>query len=300
MANDLLKEIESKLPSKETIEKYKSEIVDELYNDTYVSHYLKKNNLDINFVNENLILLMTLKEDNEPCLHCRALEECKNTPKGCKKGITKNEFGEYDLCYEKCNYYKDLAEVVDGYLVRDYKDEWLHLGLNTIKPDSVEKSLSSKLLKVSALANKGLYLWGKTGTGKSYLMAALTNSLIKNHGFKACFVNFKYFIQNCQNSMKVESDFIDRSMKLFSEVDVLVLDDVGAEKISDWSIHNVFYEIINQRMHDRKLTLFTSMYSITQLIRVYGGHNERTARVIDCIRSLADEVELAGINYYKI
>ncbi|MGL4791894.1 MAG: ATP-binding protein, partial [Anaerotignaceae bacterium] len=53
-------------------------------------------------------------------------------------------------------------------------------------------------------------------------------------------------------------------IKEIKEIDVLLLDDFGVERNSEW-VNEIFYSIINDRMTSRKITLFTSNYKMEEL-----------------------------------
>lgn len=300
MSNLDLKEVSSSLPTKAELEKLRSEAADELYHDVLISHILKKKGLDATFVDQNLSLLLRLKEEVKPCLTCPGIIKCPFKPRGIRRCIVEDD-GLYDLGFERCPKTKDIQPLLDNYKVRNYPDEWLLLDLAHLAKDAVSIEVSKKLLKINANPKKGLYLRGKTGTGKSYLMAALVNSLIKTYGMSASFVNFSNYVDDCKRSLRessYEPDFVDKTVNDLSEVDILVIDDLGREQSSEWTINQILFEILNNRMKKGKLTLITSQYTMGELMRIYGGMNIKNQRVVDCIKTICDEAVLSNINYY--
>ena len=61
-----------------------------------------------------------------------------------------------------------------------------------------------------------------------------------------------------------------------STVDILIIDDFGTEKISEW-VNEKYYYIINERYIAKKVTIFTSNDSLSEL-----SYNSRiTNRILE-------------------
>lgn len=111
--------------------------------------------------------------------------------------------------------------------------------------------------------SRGLYLWSNTyGSGKTFLACCLANSTrIKNH-IRIKFISAINYINKC-------SDFKDDiSVKVktspYKSADLLVLDDIGAEKKSDWN-KQCLNSLIDYRYSHLKVTIYTSNYDVNDL-----------------------------------
>lgn len=111
---------------------------------------------------------------------------------------------------------------------------------------------------------KGLYLFSETkGSGKTRLAASIANNLLENHSVK--FATSTAILQEIKNtwdrdSQQTESKLLDDLIN----VEILVIDDFGTEKVKDWN-NERFYHLINERYINRKVTIFTSNYSLDNL-----------------------------------
>lgn len=140
--------------------------------------------------------------------------------------------------------------------------------------------VSSKVLE----KGYGIYIYGDSGVGKSHLTACMANEL-----FKQCrsvlFTNFfeiaeiikGTFNKNTEN----EKDMIDR----IATVDFLFIDDLGTEKVTkngedNWLQEKIF-EVINKRYNNMKPTVFTSNYSLEQLITERGLMEKTVDRILE-------------------
>ncbi|PJZ24173.1 DNA replication protein DnaC [Leptospira hartskeerlii] len=108
---------------------------------------------------------------------------------------------------------------------------------------------------------EGLYLWGGTGSGKTLLACAILNELIFNYGTECKYAKInRDFLSTIRDSYQKESELhgMEQTIKKqFTDVEVLVLDDFGANKESDWA-NSQLYDLIDTRYEEEKLTILTS------------------------------------------
>ncbi len=153
---------------------------------------------------------------------------------------------------------------------------------------------------LTELPDKGLYLVGGLGVGKSYLAACMTNYLAKrNH--KVSFVNVPGFMSSARNSISLNdrSNFINDSVYRLKRSDFLVLDDIGAENVTNWVRDDILFSVLEYRMVNRKSTIFTSNSNLADLRERLAYSNGvrdymKADRIIERIRTLSIEVRLDG------
>ncbi len=145
---------------------------------------------------------------------------------------------------------------------------------------------------------KGIYLWGEFGVGKSFLISALLNEL-SNKGFETAFVNLASLITRLnQISMREKQ----RLIKKISKSNILALDDIGAGDLTSWFRDGVIGTILDYRMNKRKPTFFTSNFDINSLreqyLTIVRGVSEpiKAARITERIRFLSKEIQMGGDN----
>ncbi|WP_307976760.1 primosomal protein DnaI [uncultured Streptococcus sp.] len=167
----------------------------------------------------------------------------------------------------------------------------------------------SRMIALSALLDfveaypangqKGLYLYGDMGVGKSYLMAAMAHELSEKKGVATTLLHFPSFAIDVKNAISDGSvkDEIDAVKK----VPVLIIDDIGAEQTTPWVRDEVLQVILQYRMLEEVPTFFTSNYSFADLERKWSnikGNDEtwQAKRVMERVRYLAKEFHLEGVN----
>lgn len=107
-----------------------------------------------------------------------------------------------------------------------------------------------------------LLIQGGTGTGKSYLAYCIANRL-KQQGYTVLFVDIVELLAMLRNTYnKGVNETEAEYMELIAKVDLLVLDDVGANKQTDWA-NEKLYDITNKRQG--KNTIYTTNLQLDQL-----------------------------------
>ena len=148
--------------------------------------------------------------------------------------------------------------------------------------------------------HKGMYLQGKFGVGKTFLLASIANELAAN-GFKSTLVHFPSF------AVEIKSAIGENNTKqLIDEIKkapVLMLDDIGAEQLSSWLRDDVLGVILQYRMQEELPTFFSSNLAMAQLESEYLTVNNRgeaepvkARRIMERIRFLASEYLVEGPN----
>lgn len=109
----------------------------------------------------------------------------------------------------------------------------------------------------------GLYFWGDVGTGKTHTASAIANELIEKYLTEVMFVSFSEVADRVRKSF--DSGTEDKDLfKDMREVELLVIDDFGMEKPTDWLREQIFL-VINSRYENRKPVIVTSNQSIEDI-----------------------------------
>jgi DNA replication protein DnaC len=106
----------------------------------------------------------------------------------------------------------------------------------------------------------GLLFMGTCGVGKTHLAVALLRQVIIEKRCRGLFYDFRDLLRDIQSSWNSVSQSSELEvLGPVLEADLLVLDELGANKPTEW-VRDTVAHIINNRYNDRRLTIFTSNY----------------------------------------
>ena len=133
------------------------------------------------------------------------------------------------------------------------------------QPASVCPSLHRALMNTRKfvdeypLVDVGLLFMGRCGLGKTHLAVAALKELIKK-GIAGMFYDFRDLLKEIQDSYNPNTHTSElKILAPIFEVEVLVLDELGASKPTEW-VQETMTHIINKRYNEKKTTIFTSNY----------------------------------------
>lgn len=107
---------------------------------------------------------------------------------------------------------------------------------------------------------RGLYLFGEAGTGKTHLAAKIA----KETHLVTKFVKVPALLMNLRANFDGRNSHNQEIIDNLSAIPLLILDDLGAEKASDW-VAETLYLIIDNRYGNLKPTVITSNFSLTDI-----------------------------------
>lgn len=120
-------------------------------------------------------------------------------------------------------------------------------------------SFAHQLVRDYPAVDRGLLLMGSVGTGKTHLSVGCLQAMMKK-SVHCLFYEFGSLLKEIQTSYNPVSQSSEHEvLAAVFEAEVLVLDELGASKTTDWVCDTV-RQIISTRYNDRKLTIFTTNY----------------------------------------
>jgi DNA replication protein DnaC len=128
--------------------------------------------------------------------------------------------------------------------------------------ESLERAvaMARRLADAFPAAGVGLFLEGQPGVGKTHLGVAVLKQVIEHTGARGLFYDTRELLRLIRSTYdpSIRTTEIEVLHPVLS-TDLLVLDDLGAEKTSEW-VDETMNLIVNTRYSERRLTLFTSNY----------------------------------------
>ena len=107
----------------------------------------------------------------------------------------------------------------------------------------------------------GLLLVGGIGTGKTHLAVGILKELIAARGSGCLFCDYRELLKQIQNSYNVSVQATElQVLRPVFDADVLLLDELGAVKPSEW-VWDTVSLILNTRYNDNRTTIITTNFA---------------------------------------
>lgn len=233
------------------------------------------------------------------CENCLGINKCPNHIKGYVYYPQKKE-SRLSFSYIACKELKEKEAALEK------KGEEAEITKARIKDIDKTDGNRIKVLKWldsfyknydETKCNKGIYLHGSFGSGKTFLLAALLNELHINKNVNFEIIYFPKLLRNLKDNFNL----LDSKVNYYSNVEILLIDDIGAEKVSDWGRDEILGTILQERMNNHLTTFFTSNLTIDELEKHLSLSKDsvdvvKARRIIERIKQLTDDVELISIN----
>ena len=134
--------------------------------------------------------------------------------------------------------------------------------------------------------NDGLYLYGDCGTGKTYAFYAMQKVFIVNN-LSSKVYNATLLLNEIRKGFGKNPDNEDFLEDISEMKGILMIDDIGSEKLTDW-VGETFYSIINTRYEKMLPTFFSSNFSLPELAEKMGD------RIASRIAEMCQIIKLNG------
>src|ERR1700692_3027479 len=109
-------------------------------------------------------------------------------------------------------------------------------------------------------AGRGLLFTGSIGVGKTHLAVGVLQRLVRERGVKGLFCDYRELLKSIQNCYNPQVNMTELELlKPVFAAEVLVLDDLGAQKPNEW-VWDTVALILNTRYNDNRRTIITTNY----------------------------------------
>jgi DNA replication protein DnaC len=151
------------------------------------------------------------------------------------------------------------------------------------------------------VVDRGLLLYGPHGVGKTHLAVGILKACVRSKGARAYFFETRELLRLVRDTYNRSVDETEMEvLRPLLEADLLVLDDLGAERTSEW-VQETLGLVVNTRYNTKRPTVFTS-----NLIDVPDATEPRSfifqlgARTRSRLIEMCDWVEIQGADIREI
>ena len=158
-----------------------------------------------------------------------------------------------------------------------------------------------KFAETFPVVDKGLFFLGKPGLGKTHLSVAILREVVRRTNARALFYDVRELLKDIRNTYNP----VVRSTELqviqpVMEAELLVLDDLGAEKTSEW-VEETLNLIVNTRYNEKRITIFTSNYGVLDDLKDPDNLVVRVGyRMWSRLQEMCEFIELRSFDYREV
>ncbi len=264
---------------------------------------VKKLNIPKELVRKNVSKLEDTLKELENCKKCKGLYDCKNIVPG-HVYFPEVSDGNLNFSYVPCKHEKQRLNNIDK--KQTNKNDIKNARMKDI--DIKDKNRFELIKKVKTFYDeydpvknmKGFYIHGSFGSGKTFIISSLFNELNIKKGASIEIIYFPELLRTLRDNF----DLLESNVGYLQRVDLLLIDDIGAENVTSWGRDEILGAILQFRMNEALPTFFTSNLNIKELekhlsISKNSEDIVKARRIIERIRQLTEDVELVSVNRRK-
>ena len=179
-----------------------------------------------------------------------------------------------------CREKNKLQRLIDAARIPPRYQECLFENFATLRENPKlgrAKTMASRFVEDYPVVDCGLLILGPCGVGKTHLAVSIIRALIVHHGTCCVFYDFRELLKEIQSSFNpVVQNSEWQILEPVLQSDVLLLDDLGAERPTEW-VRDTFAYIINHRYNQKRTTIITSNFEDGESALRVRGDGKRVA-----------------------
>lgn len=169
-----------------------------------------------------------------------------------------------------------------NYVGRKFQEKnFENFNINSGNEIAVEVAKDYTNKSIAEMQNKGLIITGKSGLGKTHLAASIANKLIENDKI-VLMGRLTMLLDMIKETFRDNTKSENELIELYSNVDMIIIDDLGTEKISQWALEKL-YTIIENRNENRLPIIITTRFDKQGLIERFSQSQDE--QLVDAIIS---------------
>ena len=168
---------------------------------------------------------------------------------------------------EKRKHFRDIINKLykQNYVGRKFQNlNFENFNINSGNEIAVKVANDYTSKCITKKQTKGLIITGESGLGKTHLAASIANKLIKN-GKIVLMGRLTTLLDMLKETFRDNTKSENELIELYSNVDMIIIDDLGTEKISNWALEKL-YTIIQNRNEKGLPIIITTRFDKQGLI----------------------------------
>lgn len=268
--------------------------------------FIEEYNINDVIIMKNASKFLRYIDLNKYCCNCKSVNDCKSSLNGFKAVL---EYDEYDnsieLNFKPCEINEKKLELDKKFVYRDFDDsifeyDFKELLLNQDYKNVRKDTVAHLLNIIKKRSEKGLYLYGPRQNGKSFILSVFAKTMVKELKCNACFIDSVSRVKDINDLYFLNKDAFNENLKEYINCDILIFDDFGNEYKNEIIRDMIIYPILNERFRQRKLTLFSSNYSLDDIEKMYSlkeNYSPRAKQLRELIEASCKCIYLNSLPY---
>lgn len=215
----------------------------------------------------------------------------------CEKAV--QFWKEFDLEQEEKQRQEEYKKIINSI----YKDNYMKKRLQKYNFENVSDTyedtfIINQLIKFTDLCieseiKNGLIIYGNIGYEKTYLAACIANKMIEQNKI-VLMEKSSSIIDKIKESFNKNELSENEITELYSNVDMLIIDDFGSENLSKWALEKL-YKIISNRYDNELPIVITTRYNKEQLIEQLSTENftEIAEEIVEVLNEMCYGISIA-------
>lgn len=286
----------------------RAQLIQQVLKDPKVIAFMKTHQVNEEYISRYVQRFADWSEELGRCDNCPGLFACRQRETGYVLDLETQPY--LQSIYRPCAYQileNTRTAHEKQYLIKDGGKEVVLADFASILNADFEPDYALSVDKIAQWiekpTEKGYYLYGASGVGKTHLAAAVLNTYAKQ-GLSVALAHVPSLAIKVKQSFDTP-DVIDNTIAMLKKARYVVFDDIGAESLSGWFRDEILLPILNYRMENHKSTWFTSNLTLDGL-RAHFRYNLKgddealkANRLMERIESLASPLLVGGKNRRK-
>ena len=189
---------------------------------------------------------------------------------------------EYEI--EKRKHYKNIINKIykKNYVEEKFQEQnFENFNINSENEMALKVAKDYTDKSIEKMQSEGLIITGESGVGKTHLAASIANKLIENDKI-VLMGRLTMLLDMIKETFRDNTKSENELIELYSNVDMIIIDDIGTEKISQWALEKL-YTIIQNRNENRLPIIITTRFDKHGLIERFSQSQDE--QLIDAIIS---------------
>lgn len=286
------------------MKEYIDQLVNDLRNDIEIYEQIKKLNLTVKEVRDNIAKLSEFKDDYHYCKACPGIDKCNKQIPHLKTCVLKDN-NYITLTYEPCEKIVEKINHDARYLYSDFPYEWKYTSTKTLDLSEKRRPVIKEFSKIiNGESSRWLYVLANHKVGKSFMMVSLVNDFMAIYKGQVAVINAPKRIKELIDLSYLDKEEFSRRLLELENVTLLLIDDFGEEYKNEYIRDTLIIPLLSEREHKNLMTFFTSEFSISEIQKMYSiGANSGDIRGKQLYRILKEmctkEFDITGASIYR-